>query len=114
MFKIMNGTPEPLADTGASINVCDSPPSATNFKEKRVAVVLYSEYPSDGRPRRELSARAEQGAEVDLFCIRNDPTQARFEQDGAIRVTRMPIVHKRAGKLSYVFEYASFMLRIFL
>lgn len=88
--------------------------AASQLAGKRAVVILYSDYPSDPRPRRELQALADNGVEVDLICIQGDSSQPRHARHGSIRVTRMPIQHQRGGKFRYLFEYGSFMLRVFL
>lgn len=45
---------------------------------------------------------------VDLVCLR-EPNQSAREKIGGLNVLRVPIVHKRGGKLSYLLEYSAFI-----
>jgi len=49
------------------------------------------------------------GHEVDLICLR-DRRQLRRERMGPVTVFRLPIPHRRGGWLSYLMEYAAFLL----
>jgi glycosyltransferase involved in cell wall biosynthesis len=80
---------------------------------KRAAVILYSGFPSDPRPRRELEALVERGMFVDLICLAEDAEQPRRETIGLLTVTRIPIQHKRSGKIRYFWDYARFFLHAF-
>lgn len=46
---------------------------------------------------------------VDLVCLR-EPNQSAREQIGGLNILRVPIVHRRGGKLSYLLEYSAFIL----
>ena len=45
---------------------------------------------------------------VDLVCLR-EPNQPAREKIGGLNVLRVPIVHRRGGKLSYLLEYSAFI-----
>jgi len=81
---------------------------------KRAAVVLYSYYASDPRPRRETEALGQAGMEVDVICLRQDAREPRHEVLNGINIHRLPLKRRRAGKLTYVFQYVSFLLSSFL
>jgi len=81
--------------------------------QKKIAMVVFSYYPSDPRVRREAEALAESGMHVDIICLR-DRYEKKTEVVNSVRVYRLPIQRSRAGKLSYVFEYASFILLSFM
>lgn len=81
--------------------------------EKRAAVVLYSGFPNDPRPRRELEALLEHGVSVDLICLHEDPNSQRHEQRGRLRITRVPVRHQRTSKFLYFWNYARFFLYAF-
>ncbi len=51
----------------------ESPPIATikRLAGKRVAMVTFSSYPFDPRPRRSIDALLAEGATVDLICLGN-------------------------------------------
>jgi glycosyltransferase involved in cell wall biosynthesis len=80
---------------------------------RRVGVVLLADYPSDPRPRRAAEALVAQGMEVEVICVRrkrSDP--ARLELNG-VKIRRLPLHHKRGGKLAYAFFYLGFLTASF-
>jgi glycosyltransferase involved in cell wall biosynthesis len=87
--------------------------SATNprpLKGGRAAVVLYSDYATDPRPRREAEALSAAGMEVDVICLRQNPNGHWREKINGINVFHMPLKRRRAGKLIYILQYAWFLL----
>jgi glycosyltransferase involved in cell wall biosynthesis len=76
---------------------------------KSVAMVLFSSYPDDPRPRRAAEALLKMGMTVDLLC-EACPGAPRYERHDQLSVTRMPVRHSRGGFLSYVYEYFAFTL----
>ena len=82
------------------------------LREKRAAVLLYSFYPSDPRPRRAAEALVESGMNVDLFCLRerDEPLQ---ESINGVKVWRLPIQKKRGSKWDYFIQYSRFLLHSF-
>jgi glycosyltransferase involved in cell wall biosynthesis len=76
---------------------------------KRVAMVTFSPYPNDPRPRRALSALVEEGAHVDLICLASGSAPRRETLDG-INILRVPIKHRRGGALAYAYQYGVFIL----
>jgi glycosyltransferase involved in cell wall biosynthesis len=85
---------------------------AANRKQlagKRVAMVLFSTYPFDPRPRRAVDALVGEGASVDLICLGRDDTPKRERLD-SVNVLRVPLNHDRSGKLQYAYRYAAFIL----
>jgi len=84
-----------------------------DFRGKRVAVLLYSSYPSDPRPRRAAEALVAQGAEVEVICLRQDPDEATVETVAGVLIRRLPHKHRRGGKLTYVWQYSAFLLATF-
>lgn len=77
--------------------------------EANTAVVLYSYYASDPRPRREAEALIAAGAAVDVICLRKDSSEPAFENIHGVNVYRIPLKRRRAGKLTYIFQYACFL-----
>lgn len=71
-------------------------------------MATFSPYPADPRPRRAVDALLEAGMRVDLVCLRESGQPAR-EQIGRLDVLRVPIAHRRGGKLSYLLEYSAFI-----
>lgn len=80
----------------------------------RAAVVLFSSYPSDPRPCRAAEALAEEGAVIDVICLRADKSEPRKQSFGRINVFRVPIKHRRGGKFAYAMQYVSFIAVAFL
>lgn len=75
---------------------------------KRVAMLLFSFYPSDPRPRRAADALRKEGAAVDLICLRDENAPSRELLNG-INVRRIAIEHRRGGKLAYAWQYFAFI-----
>jgi glycosyltransferase involved in cell wall biosynthesis len=75
---------------------------------KRVAMVTFSSYPEDPRPRRALDALRNQGMSVDLICLADDNAPRR-EKSSRLNVLRLPIQHRRGGILSYAYTYSAFI-----
>ena len=80
---------------------------------KRAAVLLFSHYPADPRPRRAAEALAAQGANIDLICLRDGDGEPAHETYGNINVRRVRLKRHRGGKLGYVAQYAAFVLASF-
>ena len=78
------------------------------FAGKRLAMVTFSAYPFDPRPRRAIDALVKEGASIDLICIAGNNQPARETRDG-VNVLRVPIKHLRRGKLGYALRYAAFI-----
>ena len=75
---------------------------------KRVAMVMFSSYPADPRPRRAVEALLREGMKVDLICLKDDFT-SKSEKRGALDIHRVPIKHRRGRKFSYVYNYLAFI-----
>jgi glycosyltransferase involved in cell wall biosynthesis len=95
-----------------SITACEEL-KTSRLRGRRAAVLLYSHYPGDSRPRRAAEALAAQGVNIDLICLREDDRQPAHETYGNINVTRVQLKRHRGGKLSYVGQYAAFLLACF-
>src|ERR1700733_7162586 len=89
----------------------ESPPTAGNKRlaGKRVAMVTFSSYPFDPRPRRSIDAFLAEGATVDLICLGNKK-DAKGEVPEGVKVLRVPLKHPRRGKFEYAFRYGTFIL----
>ena len=81
---------------------------------RRAAVLLFSHYPADPRPRRAAEALAAEGASIDLICLRDGDGEPAHETYGNINVTRVRLRRYRGSKLGYVNQYAGFILTSFL
>ncbi|SRR5712692_9176206 len=83
--------------------------NSRRFAGKRVAMVTFSPYPYDPRPRRAVEALVGEGASVDLICLGNEGAPKREILIG-VNVLRLPIKHERRGKFAYVYKYSAFIL----
>jgi glycosyltransferase involved in cell wall biosynthesis len=80
------------------------------FAGRRAAVLLFSYYPADPRPKRAAEALRREGMEVELICLRRSREEpARETVDGA-EVRRLPLQRRRGGAVVYVGQYAAFLL----
>jgi glycosyltransferase involved in cell wall biosynthesis len=79
----------------------------------RLAVVLYSYYLSDPRPRRETEAVVAAGMEADVICLRRDSSEPIFETVNGVNIHRIPLSHRRKGRGGYILRYGYFFLRAF-
>src|SRR6202161_466476 len=86
------------------------PPEArSRLAGKRVAMVTFSSYPFDPRPRRSIDALLAEGATVDLICLLNK-NDANAVVPAGVKVFRLPLKHPRRGKFEYAFRYGIFIL----
>jgi len=116
----LNGVgPEQLLDDREKLNLDDTAQkySAQNNKwrlrGKRAAVLLFSYYPADPRPRRAAEALVNEGVTVDLVCLQSSPDEPRREFINGVNVFRVPQKRHRGGKIRYVLQYSMFVLRSF-
>ena len=79
------------------------------LRGKRVGMVVFSSYPADPRPRRAAEALLKEGMHLDLICEGDDSLPKR-EDLGGLEILRVPITHHRGGKLSYAYQYLTFIL----
>lgn len=80
------------------------------LRGRRAAVLLFSCYPSDSRPRRATEALAAQGVDIDVFCLRDNDRDRAYETYGDIHVRRLRLKRQRGGRLTYIGQYAAFLL----
>ena len=88
--------------------------SFDRLKGKRAAVLLFSYYPEDPRPRLAAEALAKEGVAIDLICLQQDRSQPRREVINGVNVFRVPLKRHRSGLVKYVAQYSVFILRSFL
>ncbi len=100
----MNGR-QPVAPSKPKARAADPP----RLDGLRAAVLLYSYYPSDARPRREAEALAAAGMEVELICLRQGPGEPVLETIDGVRVRRVPMRRRRQGKRTYFIQYSQFI-----
>lgn len=73
-----------------------------------MAMVTFSPYPFDPRPRRAIDALVKEGASIDLICLGSENLPRRQTLNG-VNVLRVPLKHLRRGKWDYAFRYAAFI-----
>jgi glycosyltransferase involved in cell wall biosynthesis len=76
---------------------------------RRVAMVTFSSYPFDPRPRRSIDALIAEGATVDLICL-GSKNEVKGQAPNGVKVFRVPLKHPRRGKFEYAFRYGIFIL----
>jgi len=84
------------------------PAASQRFSGKRLAMVTFSPYPFDPRPRRAVDSLVGEGATIDLICLASDNSPRR-EALKNLNVLRVPLKHDRRGKLGYFYRYAAFI-----
>ena len=84
-------------------------PSRWRLRGKRAAMVTFSPYPRDPRPRRAVDALVREGMNVDLICLGSENVPGR-EILKEIDVLRVPLKNHRGSKLAYAYRYAAFIL----
>lgn len=85
------------------------PNRISELSGQRVAVVVYSSYPADPRPRRAVEALLAEGMSIDVICLA-DEGQPAYETRGELSIRRLPLTHRRGGKLSYLVKYTAFIV----
>ncbi len=98
---------------GVSFQGVSAKPLHRPLAGKRAAVLLYSYYPSDPRPRRAAEALAAAGMEVDLICLRGGNAERARETVAGVRVIRLPLQKQRNSKFTYLRKYAIFLVACF-
>ena len=84
------------------------------FQRQSTAVVLYSYYASDPRPKREAESLARSGMAVDVICLRKNNDEPWHEIINGVNVFHAPLKRRRAGKVVYMLQYGWFLLCAFL
>jgi glycosyltransferase involved in cell wall biosynthesis len=91
-----------------------SPVKACRLTGKRAAVIVLSHYPNDPRVRRAAETLIDEGMTVELICVKRnagEPTRDRFN---SVEILRVPLLHRRGGKLEYLLHYLTFLTVSFL
>jgi glycosyltransferase involved in cell wall biosynthesis len=86
----------------------DAAARGPSLHAKRVGMVTFSPYPWDPRPYRAVAAFLDEGATVDLVCL-SDGAAPKRESLNSLEIFRLPIDHRRGGKLAYLYQYSSFI-----
>jgi glycosyltransferase involved in cell wall biosynthesis len=93
-----------------NVEPSSSGPEVRPLQGKRAAVLLYSYYPSDSRPRREAESLVAAGYEVDLICLQESESEPKRELINGVNVKRLPLSKRRESKLAYSRQYLSFLM----
>ena len=83
------------------------------LRGKRAAVLLYSTYPGDPRPKRAVNAMVEAGMQVDLFCLGKEDNNCAQSSHPGLSIYRIPMEHERGNKLGYLWQYTQFIFAAF-
>jgi glycosyltransferase involved in cell wall biosynthesis len=75
----------------------------------RIVAIAHKQYPGGVRERREIEALLDAGYEIDVICLRQ-PGQLFYESSGKLRVYRIPLSHRRTGKIRFMLEYSIFFI----
>ncbi|MBN1569570.1 MAG: glycosyltransferase [Acidobacteria bacterium] len=80
------------------------------LKGRRMAVLLYSIYPADPRPKRAAETFVEQGMDVDVICLRENTSDKSKDCIDGVNITRLPIRRRRDCVIAYIIRYATFLI----
>src|SRR5215470_14789038 len=100
--------------TASSVLVIDSDNATSGegavarLRGKRVAMVAFSSYPDDPRPRRAAEALADRGMDVDMICLRENGEEATRDILNRVHIRRIPIRRRRGGVFGYIYQYSAF------
>lgn len=103
-----------VATNDAGSNYLQKRSPSRDLVGRKAAVVVFSYYPDDPRPRRAAEALVNEGMNVDVICLRQDKTEASRETFGGVNILRLPIKRQRGGKFAYIWQYSSFIILSFL
>jgi glycosyltransferase involved in cell wall biosynthesis len=87
--------------------------SDSGLRGKRAAVLLFSYYPSDPRPRRAAEALVNEGMHVELICLRSSKDEPTRETFNGVDILRIPLKRRRGGPSAYLVQYSAFILSTF-
>jgi glycosyltransferase involved in cell wall biosynthesis len=108
----MTGTSSvcPAADQQGTLVDHDTSMNARHLQGKRVAMVVFSYYKRDPRPRRAAEVLVANGMSVDLICLRENGDESQHEFFNGVNIRRVPLSRRRGGVLGYVYQYLAFLL----
>src|SRR5215471_3894446 len=81
-----------------------------DLRWKRVAMVLFSFYPEDPRPRRAAEALGNCGMKVHLICLREQSAEPRRDVYNGVNIRRLPVTRRRGGVFGYLYQYTAFLV----
>jgi glycosyltransferase involved in cell wall biosynthesis len=110
--------PIPAEETSTANSYATAPPhygfnNRCRLHGKRAAVLLFSYYPADPRPRRAAEALAKEGVSVDLICLRASEKEPAHETINGVSIFRVQQKRYRGDKKKYIYQYAAFILTSF-
>ena len=88
-------------------------PGTSDLQGKRMAVVLFSDFPGDARPRRAAETFVQAGMHVDIICLMEEGDDRKQETFKGIHIDRVGIVHNRGSKFHYMLRYGLFIVIAF-
>jgi glycosyltransferase involved in cell wall biosynthesis len=80
---------------------------------RRAAVLLFSYYPADPRPRRAAEALVAEGMRVEVICLRQSKNEPPRETCNGVDVLRLPLRRRRGGPSDYLVQYPAFIVSTF-
>jgi glycosyltransferase involved in cell wall biosynthesis len=86
----------------------------SHLRGRLAAVLLFSYYPSDPRPRRAAEALVREGMQVELICLRRSTNEPAREVVNGVDVLRLPFRRRRGAVGVYLGQYALFLLITFV
>jgi glycosyltransferase involved in cell wall biosynthesis len=105
-MMVLSVTPQPdIFDEHPHLHL----PACVALKGKRAAMVVFSSFPDDPRPRRAAEALISVGMSVDMICLQ-DKDKPKRESFNGIRVRRISVARRRGGTLDYIYQYVAFLL----
>jgi glycosyltransferase involved in cell wall biosynthesis len=108
--KSIRPTSDPRAIGETPHTARESGSSVSRLRGRRAAVLLFSYYPSDARPRRAAEALADEGMQVELICLRQSAVDPRRETCRGVEITRVPVRRHRGGAVTYLLQYSAFIV----
>lgn len=93
---------------------CAETVDTTVLRGKRAAVVIFSDFMTDPRPRRAGEILVQHGMAVDVICLRGNELDATTESKNGFNISRVPLKRDRGGKLSYIYQYSKFLAAAFV
>jgi glycosyltransferase involved in cell wall biosynthesis len=88
-------------------------PGISCLQGKRMAVVSFSSFPGDPRPRRAAETFLHAGMYVEVICLSDEGSPKRDTFKG-IEIDRIALKHNRGSKLNYILRYCLFILIAFV
>jgi glycosyltransferase involved in cell wall biosynthesis len=87
---------------------------ARRLNGKRAAVIVLSHYPNDARVRRAAETLIEEGMIVELICVKRNKGERTRDRFNSVEILRVPLRHRRGGKVAYLFHYLTFLVVSFV